>query len=67
VCRAPAALLSNEHNRDLETVLTALFVLVPLVIVNMFSIYWYHQVYQYLYDVWRGVGEGEGEGAGEAL
>jgi hypothetical protein len=45
VCRAPAALLSNEDNRDLETVLTALFVLVPLIIVNMFSIYWYHQVY----------------------
>jgi hypothetical protein len=61
VHRAPAALLSNEDNRDLETVLTALFVLVPLIIVNMFSIYWYHQVYKYGME---GVGEGA---AGEAL
>jgi len=64
VCRAPAALLSNEDNRDLETVLTALFVLVPLIIVNMFSIYWYHQVYQYCRMYGGGL---EGEGAGEAL
>ena len=38
-----AIALSNENDTDWWFTLTLIFVLVPLAIVNMFSIFWFHQ------------------------
>ena len=39
-----AILLYNENDTDWWFALTVLLIIVPLLIVNLFSIFWYHQV-----------------------
>ena len=43
-----AILLYNENDTDWWFALTVLLIIVPLLIVNLFSIFWYHQVRNYL-------------------
>ena len=42
-----AILLYNENDTDWWFALTVLLIIVPLLIVNLFSIFWYHQVITY--------------------
>ena len=41
---AVAVLLSKEENTDWWFALTLMLILVPLILVNLFSIFWFHQV-----------------------
>ena len=39
-----AVLLYNERDTDWWFALTVLLIFIPLILVNLFSIFWYHQV-----------------------
>ena len=39
-----AVLLYNEKDTDWWFALTVLLIFIPLILVNLFSIFWYHQV-----------------------